>query len=175
MLTNSIRERFLVDELQLGEALNASLQQGERAHFALLLSMLSDDLLDSPPFSDSSTVAAFKEKDTKLRQYFSIGPPAPLDAKNASIEETEFRSLLVHEGGTSAVRLFDAVIPEPLVCHQFELPANVWNELSPLKQAKIKDDLKVEHLPLDSLDEPSMLQILEEFDYEREFSVQYFF
>lgn len=174
MLTNSIRDHFLVDELQLGEQLNVSLQQGESAHFALLLSMLSDDLLDSPVFSQTKTSDVQQSETNKLRKFFSIGPPLPLDGKEALEEETEFRSQLLHEGGISAVRLYGAIQPEPLVCHQYELVSEVWNDLPPLKQAKIKEQLQLKHQPLEADSTMTMLSVLEDFNYERELSVQYF-
>ena len=51
MLTSEIRNELLVDELQLGTRLNNDIQAQNRADFALMLAMLSQDVRDNPIFA----------------------------------------------------------------------------------------------------------------------------
>ena len=44
MLETKIREKFLVDELQLGDSLNLAIHNNNREYFNLLLSMVSNDV-----------------------------------------------------------------------------------------------------------------------------------
>ena len=46
MIPQTLREHYLVDELQLGQTLNQAISQGRRSEFSLLLAMLSPDVED---------------------------------------------------------------------------------------------------------------------------------
>lgn len=52
MLTSDIRNEFLVDEMQLGSRLNEDIHSQNRADFALMLAMLSTDVIDHPLYND---------------------------------------------------------------------------------------------------------------------------
>jgi len=172
MLTQTIREHFLVDELQLGQQLNDAIHQDQRSHFSLLLSMLSVDVLDQPVFSSVQEEAT---SDINWRAHWNLPPAAALDSKDCSADESYFRSLLLHEGGINAVHLFNAFQPDPLSWRQFAIPAEVWNELSPLKQEKFRQQGQ-EQIHYSAFDETpdEMMQVLEGFDYSQELNVNYF-
>ena len=66
MLTPEIRNELLVDEMQLGQRLNEDVQTQNHADFALMLSMLSQDVTDQAIFSDEKQ----KVKEVDLRAKF---------------------------------------------------------------------------------------------------------
>ena len=47
MISKELRDVYLVDELQLGERLNKSLQEGDQTDFSLMLALLSPDVTDA--------------------------------------------------------------------------------------------------------------------------------
>jgi len=55
MIPQTLREHYLVDELQLGQTLNQAISQGRRSEFSLLLAMLSADVEDQPWVADPAT------------------------------------------------------------------------------------------------------------------------
>lgn len=171
MLTKSIRDRFLVDELQLGQQLNEALHQENRSEFSLLLSMLSDDLLDHPNYADAQV---HPPDAINWRARMELPPPVRLDATNLEPEETEFRSLLLQEGGIHAVQLFNAIAPEALTWRQFMIPADVWDELTPLQQQKYKAENTIEHQQYPETPD-DMMAVLEGFDYTQDFVVNYYY
>jgi len=50
MLPSAIRDRWLVDETQLGQRLNQDLRLGDRADFRLHLALLTDAVEEQPWF-----------------------------------------------------------------------------------------------------------------------------
>lgn len=171
MLTQTIREHFLVDELQLGQRLNDAVHQEQRSYFSLLLSMLSADVLDQPEFS-LSAVENIPVIDWRKR--WDLPPAAVLDSSRCSADESYFRSMLLHEGGIEAVHLFNAAQPDPLSWRQFAIPADVWNELPPLKQEKFRQHHQLDYQPFDETPD-AMMQVLEGFDYTQDLKVNYFY
>jgi hypothetical protein len=171
MLTQTIREHFLVDELQLGQRLNDAVHQEQRSYFSLLLSMLSTDVLDQPEFS-SPTIEPVPEIDWRKR--WDLPPAAVLDSSRCSADESYFRSVLLHEGGIEAVHLFNAAQPDPLSWRQFAIPADVWNELPPLKQEKYRQQHQLDYQTFDETPD-AMMQTLETFNYTQELKVDYFY
>ena len=58
MIPQTLREHYLVDELQLGQTLNQAISQGRRSEFSLLLAMLSPDVEDQPWVADAPAIEA---------------------------------------------------------------------------------------------------------------------
>ena len=171
MLTNTIREHFLVDELQLDQRLNDAVHQEQRSYFSLLLSMLSTDVLDFPPFAKNQSELP---PAIDWRKYWGLPRAAVLDSSSCVADESYFRSLLLQEGGIAAVHLYNAANPDPLSWRQYAIPADVWNDLSPLKQEKFRQQHTVDYQPFTETPD-EMMQVLEGFDYTRELTVNYFY
>ncbi len=171
MLVKSIRDRFLVDELQLEQQINEALHSDDRSSFALLLSLLSSDVLDNPNFIDQT----FHPPDeVDWRKRMELPPPVALDATKSDSIATASRSELLHEGGIMSVHFYNAVVPDPLSWRQFAIPADVWDELSPLQQEKLKVSQAAEHTGYDETPD-QMISVLETFDYSQELKVNYYF
>lgn len=170
MLTKSIRDRFLVDELQLEQQINEALQQNNRSSFALLLSLLSSDVLDNPNFIDPTY---HPPNEIDWRKKMELPPPVALDATLSDSLHTEKRSELLHDGGIMSVHFYNAIEPDPLSWRQFSIPADVWDELSPLQQEKLKVSQTIEHMPFEETPD-QMMSVLEDFDYSQELQVHYY-
>lgn len=149
MLEQKIRDVLLVDELQLDCRLNHAVSSGDRAEFALLLSMISQDVCDSPQFSDE--IGATQNDD--LRAHFELGKPQEFFSKADDFERASALSELLHQGSIQDVFLSNCLKPEPLCESERDLPPDVFSELSPLLQEKFnafKDgcDKGLSHVPL---------------------------
>ncbi|MEE0892019.1 MAG: VC2046/SO_2500 family protein [Succinivibrio sp.] len=134
MLTSEIRNELLVDELQLGTRLNNDIQAQNRADFALMLAMLSQDVRDNPIF-------ATKENPTKkedLRAKFQL-PPAREDyAKQGDFEKAQQMTESFHQDGLTQVFFEDCLQKAPLIPFRHEIAPEVFAQLPPLSQEKIR-------------------------------------
>lgn len=135
MISEALRQHCLVDELQLEQRLNRSLQQGERADFALLLAMLSPDVQDQAWVSDAEVPEVAP---IDWRERFALPPARPLEADAVATERAESLGQLLEEGGIAAVHLQNCMRAEPLVLKQYQISDLVWNNLSPLTQEKFR-------------------------------------
>ncbi|MGN0893944.1 MAG: VC2046/SO_2500 family protein [Succinivibrio sp.] len=134
MLTHELRNELLVDELQLGQRLNEDIQNQNHADFALILAMLSQDVTDFPEFYDKTIVT--REED--LRKKFSL----PKEQK-AYADRSDFLRAdeLTEHFATSGIRqvfFADCLNRAPLVPFEREYAPEVFSELSPLKQEKLR-------------------------------------
>ena len=135
MISDALRQHCLIDELQLEQRLNRSLQQGQQADFALLLAMLSPDVQDQAWVSDPELPDV---ADVNWRQRFALPPAQPLEADELTLARAEALGDLLGEGGMAAVHLQNCMQAEPLVLKQYQLSDLVWNNLSPLTQEKYR-------------------------------------
>ncbi len=133
MISESVRQQCLVDELQLGQGLNHALQQGHRAEFSLLLAMLSPDVQDQAWVHDEPQLEMATEE---WRRRFTLPPIKPLEASVTSQERAVVLAEQLAAGGMAAVRLQECMQPEPLSLKQYLIPEPVWRNLPPLAQAK---------------------------------------
>lgn len=133
MLDARLRDIMLVDELQLGERLNESLSAGDRADFALLLAMLSQNVEDSPQFADP-----VKEHETSadLRQLFGLKAKTALYAGEADFARASELAARLKDGGMQSVFLEECLRDEPVSELERPLPPEVFSSLSPLSQEK---------------------------------------
>jgi hypothetical protein len=133
MIQSSLREHFLIDELQLGDRLNQALTQGRQSDFALLLALLSPDVQDQPwvvdPLPDPGVYIDW-------RQRFSLPRRQPIDAGVDTAERASALGSLLQQGGFAAVRLQECMEPDALIHRQFVMDSQVWDNLSPLTQEK---------------------------------------
>ena len=103
MLTQEIRSRYLVDELQLGNTLNNAVHSGFKAQFDLLISMLSSDIQDAPWVTDPADAAEQRED---LRRKFELGNPVRLQSDDADLARADELGEQFRAGGLKAVHLF---------------------------------------------------------------------
>lgn len=140
MLTQEIRSRYLVDELQLGNTLNNAVHSGFKAQFDLLISMLSSDIQDAPWVTDPADAAERRED---LRRKFELGNPVRLQSDDADLARADVLGEQFRAGGLKAVHLQECLNPEPLTLKHNEIPDEVLNLLSPLKQEKYRYENEV--------------------------------
>ncbi|MCD8547212.1 MAG: hypothetical protein LRY38_01915 [Aeromonadaceae bacterium] len=133
MLTDTLRRHCLVDELQLGQELNQALHGQRQADFALMLAMLSADVQDQAWVADPPLPEV---AEAQWRARFGLPPQRPLAAHDHSADQSLAMAEHLVDGGSAAVRLFDALSPEALVPAQFALGAGVWDNLPPLTREK---------------------------------------
>ncbi len=160
MLTNEIRDKMLVDELQLGNDLNQAVHDGFSAQFNLMVSMLSDDMQDQAWVTDP----VVQEKQTEdLREQFALGEPVRLQSDDGDIVKADLLGDYFRQGGLVAVHLMQCLRPEPLTLRHPEIPRTVMEQLSPLKQEKIKYENnrgRLTHHPISSTSPTEMLDVV---------------
>lgn len=142
MLDNEIRSVYLVDELQLGNRLNNSLQGSDRADFDLLLAMLSQDVLDNPRVEDPK----LDNGDVDLRAKFELQPEIRKYAQEDDYMRADQQSDLMHKEGHRAVFFAQCLNRDPLTPMKYNLAPDVYNQFSPLKQEKIRRYFEGEEL-----------------------------
>ncbi len=149
MLEQKIRDVLLVDELQLDCRLNHAVSSGDRAEFALLLSMISQDVCDFPQFSDQIS----SSQNDDLRARFELAKPQAQFSKAEDFDRASALSELLHQGSIKDVFLSNCLKAEPLCEYERVLSPEVFSELSPLLQEKfnaLKDGSEkgISHVPL---------------------------
>ena len=125
MLTPEIRNELLVDEMQLGQRLNEDVQTQNHADFALMLSMLSQDVTDQAIFSDEKQ----KVKEVDLRAKFKLPKEQKQYATASDFDRgSEMTALFARDGFTSVfLAQFDR-----------DIKPEVFSQLAPLKQEKLR-------------------------------------
>lgn len=165
MLTSEIRDRFLVDELQLGQTLNNAVHAGFKAQFDLLISMLSSDVRDLAWVTDP----VVHEKQTEdLRKKFALGNEVRLQSEPKDIDRADQLGNYFREGGLLAVHLQQCLNPEPLTLQHDEIPQEIMDELSPLQREKIRYENEEGKITRVSC-YPTPKEVLENVDKSREF------
>jgi hypothetical protein len=140
MLTQEIRSKYLVDELQLGDTLNEAVHNGFKAQFDLLVSMLSSDVQDHAWVVDP---AAKEQQKEDLRKKFELGNPVRLQSDEQDLERANELGEQFREGGLTAVHLLQCLNPEPLTLKHNDIPKEIIESLSPLKQEKYRYENEV--------------------------------
>ena len=135
MLTGEIRDKMLVDELQLGSELNNAVHNGYSSQFSLLVSMLSDDVQDQAWVTDP---VAHEKQTEDLREQFALGDQIRLQSGDSDIQKADMLGDYFRQGGMVAVHLMECLSPEPLTLQHPEIPRTVMEQLSPLQQEKIR-------------------------------------
>lgn len=115
MESQSVNSNLLVEELQLGEQLNHCVHSERRADFALMLSMLTDDVLAHSQFKLPYTenTPAETTEDT-LRKTFEL-PKKQRLALESLTQITEFsQAHLIEQQQLPTLHLTQALMPKPL-------------------------------------------------------------
>lgn len=134
MLTEQIRSQMLVDELQLGQRLNNDIQSQNHADFNLMLAMLSHDMTDHPLHHDK--VESAKEED--LRAKFSLPREQRKYAHQDDFERSSDMAQLINKDSFRQVFLLQCIQGEPLVPFERTYSPEVFAQLTPLKQEKLR-------------------------------------
>ncbi|MDO2947983.1 VC2046/SO_2500 family protein [Aeromonas simiae] len=122
----------LIDERRLGEHLNGSLQQGDRADFRLWLSLLNPRI-DEQPWLGEATRSPEPTIDWRAR--FELPPRAALQGEDSLASQALGR--MVHAGTLSDLRLALALWPAPLCAPTPMLPADVADNVPPHARARL--------------------------------------
>ena len=174
MISQTLREHFLVDELQLGQTLNQAISQGHRSEFSLLLAMLSPDVEDQPWVADQLVTAS---DPVDWRRKFELPKARPLAADAASHQRAVSVGEFVASGSLLTAHLLDCLEPEPLIHQQYELDPLVWENMSPLTQRKYqlaREGESVVRDPLANLPPAAKLDSIEGASTLPELTVRYF-
>lgn len=135
MLHESIRNRFLADELQLRQSVNEAVHAGQGAYFSLLLALLSPDVLDQVWTKPD----ALQDSRKINRRDWPVAPQIPLDLQEVSAEP-DLLATQLHAGGMTSVRWMTTVAPEPLCRQQYALHPLVWEDMSFVQQEKYRQE-----------------------------------
>lgn len=172
MLSESIRQAVSCDELQLGQALNHCVENGQKAKFALLLSFLSPDVRDQPQFDFRPDSPAKKE--INWRRFFDLPQPQPLYANNDDLSATISRwSERVHQGQLRDVQLEQLLATSPLCPAYQHLDAAILNNMSLLERLKFEEqqgNIATAELP-DEIKPAAMVGVMNDFDYQQPLKV----
>ncbi|WP_350430978.1 VC2046/SO_2500 family protein [Shewanella sp. H8] len=104
-------ESTLVNELQIGNRLNAAIEHNRRGEFGLLLAMLSVDARDMAQFQFDNDV----EITQKLRNKFSVPQPQLLVDDISVHPDTTDNATVFQQHGAKQFHLQQALTPEALV------------------------------------------------------------
>lgn len=174
MISHTLRDQLLIDELQLGQSLNQAVHEGRRGDFALLLAMLSPDVEDQPWVADALPSAT---QTIDWRRRFELPRARPLQADAMSAERAVAITATVQQGDLTTARLLDCLDPEPLLRQQYALDPLVWENMSPLIQQKYqlaREGTSVAHDPLAQLPPAAMLDSISAAVAQPDLTVRYF-
>ncbi|MDP5253752.1 MULTISPECIES: VC2046/SO_2500 family protein [unclassified Vibrio] len=144
MSVNTINHSPLINELQFNDlqgqpSVNQAINQGRRSDFALLLSMLSDDVQER--LFATETKPETLSSGTSLREQLSIAPSQPLIADHDSYDLGAQQSQLLHSASLVSSHLSHYLRPEGL-CVQPQntagLPEACYHNLSSHQQRRLK-------------------------------------
>lgn len=139
MIAKELRDVYLVDELQIGQRLNNSLQEGDKSDFNLMLAMLSPDVTDAA-WTRGPDVGQAEED---LRAKFCLLPETRKYAENDDFSRSQELSDILHQSpdatvGQAQVLLAECLRQEPLTPFKRDLAPEVYAELAPLKKEKVR-------------------------------------
>lgn len=164
MISKELRDVYLVDELQLGERLNKSLQEGDQTDFSLMLALLSPDVTDAAWTRGPDEGHAPED----LREKFNLLPEERKYAESDDFERSQEFSEMLHEHnnpevGRSQVFLAECLRPEPLTPFKRDLAPEVYAEFSPLKKEKVRKQFAGEVIQYQTLQGSKQdLEVLDE-------------
>ncbi|MEM0514335.1 VC2046/SO_2500 family protein [Pseudoalteromonas sp. YIC-827] len=132
-------ESVLINEAQLGTALNSSITHQRRNDFALLLASLSYDALDFAQFHLPKTpVHTRVVSDEQLRCQLGGATPRPCAPPHYDIALTQGQRQTLALSSLTSLRLQDCLAPTPLAVRDDakHLPLPVLTNCAPSVQAK---------------------------------------
>ena len=150
-----VDDTILVNELQLGEQLNACIHAKRRSDFSLMLAMLTDDVRAHSQFSLPVTeVELVDTTDDSLRKTFHLPDPAPLAIKNTEQLARFDQAALVENDQLMTILLQGVLQPQALAFRDDakHIPQNVLTNTSLYCQKTHQQTASTlgEHLPLNA-------------------------
>ncbi|WP_257325534.1 VC2046/SO_2500 family protein [Pseudoalteromonas rhizosphaerae] len=109
---------LLITESQLNNRLAKSVSEHRRGEFALLLAMLSHDVLDFSQFHLPKTpfdAHASTPTEAQLREQLGAGPEQALAPDEFDMLIGQHNAQLLQQGSMADIRLRSCLAPEPLV------------------------------------------------------------
>jgi len=114
-LVESVDDKLLVHELQLGDKLNESVHSARRADFSFLLAMLTDDVQSHSQFSLPQTVnKTYTINDDVLRRELELPDKAPLALNDKHSVSSFNQAELINQNRISELHLSNILSPKPL-------------------------------------------------------------
>ncbi|AOT09088.1 VC2046/SO_2500 family protein [Pseudoalteromonas luteoviolacea] len=133
-------EQLLLKEAQLGNALSMSVHESRRGDFALLLSALSQDVLDFSQFDlPRSAVDEVDKSEESLRKALQVGPKQPLAPEKFDFSIGQYNRYFVKDGGLEDIKLNECLDPEPFHIRddKLHIPLHIVENLEPAVRAKL--------------------------------------
>ena len=149
MLTANIRNQLLVDEMQLGTRLNEDVHSSNFADFSLLLAMISQDMTDNPLYNTEEKIS----KEVDLRKKFHLLPEEKKYAEAEDFDRASFITDAFAEDGIRQVHLALCLKSEPLTPFERTYAPEVFGELTPLKQEKLRQEISGKKLTYEKIHE----------------------
>ncbi len=139
MLATEQLNQIIVNEADVGERLNQSVHHNDRADFALLLAMMSQDQLDAAQFHlPSGRTERLTQDEQALAKSFGAGVKQPLAESDIQYQHDDLAALLATASMTD-VRFRLGLKPEPLA--KYNDPKRISDEvldaLEPTVQRKV--------------------------------------
>jgi hypothetical protein len=125
---------ILVNELQLGNQLSKAVKQKRSSDFALLLAMMSHNVLDQAVFClPGDSPAHIPVDEAQLRQQLGLAEPRFFDAGEHSVNQALLMGIDLHTKGLTEVKLNGYLNPEPLaVVDDIKfIPSEIINNCEP--------------------------------------------
>lgn len=111
MQVHTLDKAGIINELQVGSAINQAVQQGRHADFALFMALFSNDVRDTSP------IEAIDEKTTTeqlLRKRFELPQLQPLRSDQSAYPISAQQAHYFHTGGLASAKLSHYLKPEVL-------------------------------------------------------------
>ncbi|MBQ4857621.1 VC2046/SO_2500 family protein [Pseudoalteromonas sp. MMG007] len=149
---------LLITESQLKSKLNKSVHENRRDEFALLLAMLSHDVLDFSQFHLPKTeIENLATSEEALREEFGAGPKQPLAPEKFDMLIGQFNSSLISElgaqTGMKCIKLNQYLKPEPLTIRDDDkhVPLNILDNCELSVRRRIKNEnMQLANPPIDA-------------------------
>ncbi|CED70996.1 VC2046/SO_2500 family protein [Aliivibrio wodanis] len=130
MKVHTLDKAELINEVQFGSNLNHAMEAGRRADFALMMSLLSNDLRENTP------VEKINEKtltENLLRQRFQLADAQILRSNEESYSRSASQANQFHNGGLASAKLQHGLAPDAMAYmpqDTCDLPEDVYHNLS---------------------------------------------
>lgn len=162
MNINQNSETILVNEWQLGQALNHAVHSNAREKFNLLLSFLSEDARDFAQFEYLQSESELKKEDSSLRQQFQLRESQPLVNSGPTSAQLAAYNDQLHQGKLTEIRLQQLLDNEAMLSRQSSsiFPEEVLDNLSLIKRDKVANLYQAQQKQSLGVD----AQLLDEYD-----------
>ena len=115
LISSSINNTLLVEEIQLKEVLNHCVHSDRRADFSLMLSMLTDDVLAQSQFKLPKTKETDEENtEATIRKAFDLPKEPRLSLEDIDDIDDFSQAKLIQEKQLSTLHLQEALNPKPI-------------------------------------------------------------